>query len=508
MYYTSRFFLSPELDVDALAYRVARRWVLSGFIPDKFFKGKARELQALLKQPIGEPMDVSWKIHDLIIPLFKRFHEELVGFGMHRHALDSVQSRVDSRLRVLEKIADMWGNVDRALLRLTPDKSAQAETETAISIAIKEAFEKQVKTLDKALKVTWYIEPGSLRDLAVKILKKATPEELAAIEAAANDDWSTSTLNTKYAFFNRMKLEAKAARLIKKDKVVGDFPKWFESVRAMLEANYTEEAMAKREGFDDFKLGNLRVIVLDPEITHFENPRYLKQVSTAQAMLQRKGMSQLWYGVLFVVSKKFKKLDEVSLKAYRELGYASLESTAGTYHSGADVVKITAPPNERLVATIVHEMGHRYWYKFMGPEQRARFNGLVKTNPSEKTRDFPSGPEDEAGNEKPVTPVSDYGASSIEEAFAEVFERFVMGGDMSRDQLESFKSVLSSRMAQRVAARFLSQRRQRTSTSTRSLPWPWSESRQPSNPGLLGFHQPGSPRSAGVSVGPQARWKR
>ncbi len=69
-------------------------------------------------------------------------------------------------------------------------------------------------------------------------------------------------------------------------------------------------------------------------------------------------------------------------------------------------------------------MGHRYWFKFMKPEQRARFNGLVRTNPSKEVRDFPSGPtEDDV--EKPVAPVSDYGKSSIEEAFAEVFERYV-----------------------------------------------------------------------------------
>jgi hypothetical protein len=43
-----------------------------------------------------------------------------------------------------------------------------------------------------------------------------------------------------------------------------------------------------------------------------------------------------------------------------------------------------------------------------------------------------------------VLPVSEYGSSNIDEAFAEVFMQYIMGEDLNRDQLESFKSVFSS----------------------------------------------------------------
>ena len=87
----------------------------------------------------------------------------------------------------------------------------------------------------------------------------------------------------------------------------------------------------------------------------------------------------------FIVDNKHEKLAPDALEAYRKLGYETLESRAGTYHSGADVVRIMAPSNDSyLVDYIIHEMGHRYWYKFMKSDQRARFNDLVKTNPSEK----------------------------------------------------------------------------------------------------------------------------
>jgi hypothetical protein len=195
--------------------------------------------------------------------------------------------------------------------------------------------------------------------------------------------------------------------------------------------------------FKEFDLHGMKIVIGDPKALPSEINSYVRYLKEAYQRVQQKGLGKLWRGTLLLTSTEFKKLTPLELEAYRELGYASIESQAGTYHSGEDIVKITAPPDGRLVRTIVHELGHRYWFKVMRPEQRARFNGLVKTNPSKKVRDFPSGPlEDDV--EKPVTPVSDYGASSIEEAFAEVFDRYVLETDMNRDQLESFRSVLAA----------------------------------------------------------------
>ncbi len=58
-------------------------------------------------------------------------------------------------------------------------------------------------------------------------------------------------------------------------------------------------------------------------------------------------------------------------------------------------------------------------------------------------------------NPAPVPAVSTYGASDIDEAFAEVFAHYVMGYDMTRDQMESFQAVLkTASIEDRVAARF------------------------------------------------------
>ncbi len=58
---------------------------------------------------------------------------------------------------------------------------------------------------------------------------------------------------------------------------------------------------------------------------------------------------------------------------------------------------------------------------------------------------------------KPVLPVSDYGSSNVDEAFAEVFAYYVMDMKMDADQEASFKAVLldKDRLASKVAERWL-----------------------------------------------------
>lgn len=221
--------------------------------------------------------------------------------------------------------------------------------------------------------------------------------------------------------------------------------------------------------FREFSFGRLKVVITAPEATGGYVKSYIKYLDRAHQLIHAKRMDKLWYGVLFLDSMTYTDLSEESQALYKELGYEDLKRTAGTYHSGDDSVHFTMEPTSRVTSTIVHELGHRYWYKFMRPEQRARFNGLVRTNVSEKYRDLPSG-QLEGGKKKPVAPVSDYGASSIEEAFAEVFEHYVLNKDMDRDQVESFKAVLAS-TAQNVLAKFLCAQRtsHRTSLMNPSL---------------------------------------
>lgn len=372
----------------------------------------------------------------------------------------------------------------------------------------------------------------------------------------------------------------------KPEKFFGPATTAFEKVMKLLYADAKELAEARAKGLEipdesmakEFDLYGAKVIIADPNVTPYEAQQYLRGADQAYALLGRKKLLAPWRGVFFIESMEAKQFSEEMTAAYARLGYKDMRASAGTYHSGKDAVVLTVAPGKKFVGTLVHELGHRYWFKVMRPEQRARFNSLVRTNPSAETRDLPSGwmeggdpdfdltkllddfratlkdmsedvykmPQDakpwlrahlisrkfgakfdallagapkelqtdaldilnplfaaidgfdlftdeekaaltkkevsqivhdwwasdlptakraferlvaqalsSAGKVKPVSPVSDYGASSIEEAFAEAWEHYVMGEDMDRDQLESFRSVLSRRFRRRPLVRAL-----------------------------------------------------
>jgi len=78
---------------------------------------------------------------------------------------------------------------------------------------------------------------------------------------------------------------------------------------------------------------------------------------------------------------------------------------------------------------------------------KAKVREVMDYVPSRKTED---------GLDKPVTPVSEYGGVHIFESFAEVFADYVLGRNLDRDQLESFKQMLrTSSMRDRVASRVM-----------------------------------------------------
>jgi hypothetical protein len=445
--------------MDPIASRVASRYLESAFIPDKLWKEELSTLKKLMLETVSGPYEVASAIQNNLIQFFDKFLERIKATGMHHHAVTSVQNRIEPIKKTIEDRASSFNDLGREMYTYDQIRSLEDDLVFRIGMELKDYFHSHIPTVGKALQLSWGMKPGSVRALAARLLIKATPEERKALQLSVDDIYNDYYSRLRYQFFDRVNLKGLAVRLITKAKAPIDLTKVFERIKSVLEANYTQENL---RGFDDFSVGGMKIIVLNPDIWVVESSEYAKRVIEARSVLNRKGFSKLWYGVLFIVDKKFEKLSPEAQAQYNELGYKSLESTAGTYHSGADVIRITEHYDDpQLIGTIVHEMGHRYWYKFMKPDQRARFNDLVRTNPSKETRGLPSGPTDESGQEKPVTPVSDYGASTIEEAFAEAFEHYCDERDMNRDQLESFRSVLSSDedpIVQAVARRVLAER--------------------------------------------------
>lgn len=178
--------------------------------------------------------------------------------------------------------------------------------------------------------------------------------------------------------------------------------------------------------FKEFSFGKMKIVVVDPKTNGSAIERYVKYVDRSKQLIDKRGFSKVWYGVLFLMSGEYKELKDWEKADYERAGYKDLQSVAGTFHSGRDVVEITAPAEEELVKTVCHELGHRYWFKVMNQEKRARFKQFL---------------------DEGVLPVSHYGETNAVEAFAEVFAWYCLGADLDQDQLESFRAVLSSKLA-------------------------------------------------------------
>ncbi len=175
--------------------------------------------------------------------------------------------------------------------------------------------------------------------------------------------------------------------------------------------------------FKEFAIGSAKVVVTDPAGHGRQIPKYVNIARFVKAAIDRKGFGAVWYGVFMIDSTDYRQLKPWEIEDYAKAGYKDLQSVAGTFHTGADVLSLTSPPNESLIKTWAHELGHRWWFKKMKQQGRLLFeeylaNGLV--------------------------PVSSYGKTNAVEAFAEVFSWYVVGRDLTADQLESFRSVLTA----------------------------------------------------------------
>lgn len=157
---------------------------------------------------------------------------------------------------------------------------------------------------------------------------------------------------------------------------------------------------------------------------------YIPYFQKAKALLDQKGFGDLWYGPIFVGCPKCGGENPLG----KNFGVGA------HYFSGPDRIVVYLQPRPFLVELLVHELGHRYYYKFMDAGDRARFDSYFKG----------------------VAAVSEYGGTITEEDFAEVFAHFVLGRDMTRDQIERFKAFLAKKdrgrfaSAMRVASLYLS----------------------------------------------------
>ena len=199
---------------------------------------------------------------------------------------------------------------------------------------------------------------------------------------------------------------------------------------------------------------------------------YVRYFTNAQARLERHGLGFLWYGLIYIQCKKCGGSNPYGA----ELGVAA------HYVAQKDEIVVFSDPTTFIEFLMLHEIGHRYYYRYMNQGDRARFDsyfiGLTQDKAVEILRayrdamvaednDLVMNPRLSAsllqqlivryfdkltdkdqlelqGWVQGVPATSSYGAKASPEDFAEVFASYLMGQGLSRSQSERFKVFLGA----------------------------------------------------------------
>lgn len=560
--------------MDHSAQRVAARFrtVIAVQVSDKWFKTKKSELKAILAKTLSSSVRY-WSNplnHDLRQFFDKFFYEfeELVyqtggGGSVRNTAVDSIKARTESVKEYVQAVVEKVDKLEG------PEHDLDNPTQYLAWLAWQachEKLESTVKTVGDLLKYEWTIDSAYIDKIVKNALKKESAQE------GTGRTWIEST----------------ATKAIKKTKLDRDLSKWVDDMAEMLQANYSQQALDKESGYREFDLHGVKVVIRDRAVQPADTKKYIGYLYKAYAALKAKGFAKAWYGNVYIDPEGDGGVNQ-----------NTGGGVGGWYETHPDTVSIFNRPAWYITELMVHELGHRYWFKQMSGSQRQRFESLVKAHTLPRPSKVPEGrllkhhlPErvrDKDGraerminrirdnapwgkadieefiknlralafeiqditialpldkdvakdpevlslkrdvarvrydfenkaeelasqtpatlaswveeareslaaltasalilldfatqkhnevvqerfnadpnvkkwqdsyenNPAPVAPVSDYGKSNISEAFAEVFAHYVLEYDISRDQVESFRSVLSSDAAERLAHMFL-----------------------------------------------------
>jgi len=197
------------------------------------------------------------------------------------------------------------------------------------------------------------------------------------------------------------------------DKILGilraDAKRIIEYYKAFSPSTPAPKLDVEESVFTEFALGQVKVVIDDRTVRPDQINMYAKDFTKAQRALQKKGFGKVWYGTIFVRCEK----------CGGENPYGAELGVGGNYPSGPDVVNIFSRPGNGT-GLLIHELGHRWWFKFMRRGVRLRFIDWVQAG---------------------LSPVSSYGSKAPEEAFAEAFAWYVMGKSMTSQQVETFKAT-------------------------------------------------------------------
>lgn len=125
--------------------------------------------------------------------------------------------------------------------------------------------------------------------------------------------------------------------------------------------------LLKEQIFDiEFSVHNMKIIIEDDSFDKKLFNKYLESIKEAYAALKNKKLEKIWYGTIIIKSKKDSGTNRLTGRG-----------VPGRFLKDNDIIYLYNYDKAITTRHIIHELGHRYWYKFMNKYSRSKFNDFV-----------------------------------------------------------------------------------------------------------------------------------
>ncbi len=197
----------------------------------------------------------------------------------------------------------------------------------------------------------------------------------------------------------------------------------------------TQEAWGQ-EAESEFDLYGMKVVVDDRTVTPQQVNQYVEYLKDAYHRLKAKKLDKAWYGTTFIRCEECGGVNQNG----KDFG------VGGHFVIGPDTVSVFSRPSTFVTYLMIHELGHRYWFKQMGKAQRDQFTDLVDLTGKDIEPDLLEARESVAARLKYIAATADiFAKCPVEEVLAKksavTFHMKLLPTSIERVLIAAFKNI-------------------------------------------------------------------
>lgn len=321
---------------------------IAAFISNKWFKAKRDELSMILKKPLREdPRYWSFVLQNEVAPWFRSFPRDFEKIVSFDPALLYVEECTKSALEYIDTLGVRLSRAGAQPENVNFKDTVDTFTWYAL-LSLHDRMKELTPTIGDVFKYNYIIDRDTLRTLVEKLVKKTPPDGLPSLKGSG--------------------LDKPALKALKREKLEWNPLDWLRRLQEGLLSKYSQQAINEQEAFREFMLDGMKIVIDDATVDNHEIKAYVSAIKQAHASLRAKKLDAAWYGTLFIQCKDC----------------GGDPSVGGYYIPSGDTISIFQRPSFWTPYIILHEVGHRYWYKRMTSTGRETFRHLVKTHTGDK----------------------------------------------------------------------------------------------------------------------------